>query len=193
MRAIFRTVIIFCARMVFQKMGIGERLKYVRGKRTQPEMAGQVNVTKETWGRYEREVNPIPSDILMEVCRQNGISPHWLLTGQGPVYQKELPYTSIPKVENNRVSETPLWGKTKIQKVDGQEFQITVYGDENSRSEQNPPPRKDQRLSDMYKTLTRVIGRLESDDMYKGWFIVEFQRRFPELKQMLEELDYKED
>jgi phage repressor protein C with HTH and peptisase S24 domain len=76
-------------------MSIGERLKMVRGKRKQETFAAQLRVTKNTYGRYEREINPIPSDILKEVCDQNGISPLWLLTGEGPMKRKDIPIHSI--------------------------------------------------------------------------------------------------
>ena len=61
---------------------IGRRLTSIRGKRTQPEMAEAIGVSKTTYGRLERGIREIGGDALSRLA-DLGWSPLWILTGLG--------------------------------------------------------------------------------------------------------------
>jgi len=63
-------------------VSIGARLATVRGSMTQGEMAAQLGVAKNTYGRFERGVREIGADCLSRLVAL-GWSADWLLSGQG--------------------------------------------------------------------------------------------------------------
>jgi transcriptional regulator with XRE-family HTH domain len=70
---------------------IGKRLRLIR-KKIAPggtwralEIAAWLGVGSETWREYERGKAAIPGDILLRLIVELGISPRWLLTGQGAI------------------------------------------------------------------------------------------------------------
>jgi len=61
---------------------VGERIRAVRGKRTQTEFAKILGVKKQNYiSRYERGRIPSP-DLLVRVASLGRISTDWLLTGR---------------------------------------------------------------------------------------------------------------
>jgi phage repressor protein C with HTH and peptisase S24 domain len=64
--------------------GIGKRLEEVRGSSTQDVMAGELGIGVNTWGRYEREERLPDAEFLLLLRKKRGISPDWVLTGEGP-------------------------------------------------------------------------------------------------------------
>ncbi len=70
---------------------IGKRLRLIR-KKIAPggtwralEIAAWLGVRSETWYKYELGKAAIPGDILLRLIVELGISPRWLLTGQGTI------------------------------------------------------------------------------------------------------------
>lgn len=64
-------------------MGVGDRLKLIRGTRSQEDAAAGIGVSMNSWGRYEREERPPDADFLLKLRQKQGINPDWLLTGEG--------------------------------------------------------------------------------------------------------------
>jgi transcriptional regulator with XRE-family HTH domain len=65
-------------------MGIGERIKIIRGALQQEEFAKKISVSKSTVGRFEREErSPDIEDLNTILSAYPDINPAWLLTGQG--------------------------------------------------------------------------------------------------------------
>ncbi|MBI3803127.1 MAG: helix-turn-helix transcriptional regulator [Nitrospirae bacterium] len=63
-------------------MEVGERIRSVRGKRTQTEFAEAIGVKKQNYiSRYERGRIPSP-DLLVRIARMGRVSTDWLLTGK---------------------------------------------------------------------------------------------------------------
>lgn len=60
-----------------------ESLILVRGKRSQDDMAELLGVHKNTYARWERGEREISADALVKLS-QEGWSPAWILTGEGP-------------------------------------------------------------------------------------------------------------
>jgi len=70
-------------------MTIGERIRHLRGERTQADFAGLTKIPKNTLGRYERgEIVP-GGEALALLCKSLGIDPNWLLFGEGPMRRGE--------------------------------------------------------------------------------------------------------
>lgn len=62
---------------------VGERIRAVRGKRTQTEFAKVIGVKKQNYiSRYERGRIPSP-DLLVQIAKTGRVSIDWLLTGKG--------------------------------------------------------------------------------------------------------------
>lgn len=61
---------------------VGERIRAVRGKRTQTEFAKALGVKKQNYiSRYERGRIPSP-DLLVRIAEMGRVSIDWLLTGK---------------------------------------------------------------------------------------------------------------
>jgi len=63
----------------------GERFRQIRraAKLTQEEFGQILGVSRQTINAYENDRQRPPLDMMEKVCREQGISPHWLLTGRG--------------------------------------------------------------------------------------------------------------
>jgi transcriptional regulator with XRE-family HTH domain len=62
---------------------VGERIRAVRGKRTQTEFAKTIGVKKQNYiSRYERGRIPSP-DLLLRIATTGRVSIDWILTGKG--------------------------------------------------------------------------------------------------------------
>lgn len=67
-------------------MGIGSRIKMVRGKSKQNDFAQLVGVHQNTVGRWEREQRiPDVDDLNKILAAFPNINPSWLLSGEGPM------------------------------------------------------------------------------------------------------------
>lgn len=61
---------------------VGERIRLVRGNRTQTEFAKALGVKKQNYiSRYERGRIPSP-DLLVRIAEMGRVSIDWLLTGK---------------------------------------------------------------------------------------------------------------
>lgn len=64
--------------------GLGERLRYARGKDTQAEFGAKLGVHANTLARYEKGERLQLAQLLEQICRQRpNLNPAWLLTGEG--------------------------------------------------------------------------------------------------------------
>lgn len=62
---------------------VGERIRAVRGNRTQEKFAKAIGVRKQNYiSRYERGRIPSP-ELLVRIAKMGGVSIDWLLTGKG--------------------------------------------------------------------------------------------------------------
>ncbi len=58
---------------------LGDRLRELRGKQSQREMAEAIGIKYQAWDRYEKgKVSP-GADILQQICRIHACSADWLL------------------------------------------------------------------------------------------------------------------
>ncbi|WP_165174490.1 helix-turn-helix transcriptional regulator [Desulfovibrio sp. ZJ369] len=69
---------------------VGKRIRFVRKKYfdTQEQAARELEIHQNSLSRYENGRVP-KSDFVKKLCDATGISPHWLLTGLGPMLLEE--------------------------------------------------------------------------------------------------------
>ena len=62
---------------------VGERIRSVRGDKTQTEFAKEIGVKKQNYiSRYERGRIPSP-DLLVRIAEMGKVTVDWILTGKG--------------------------------------------------------------------------------------------------------------
>ncbi|MFY9268533.1 MAG: helix-turn-helix transcriptional regulator [Candidatus Manganitrophaceae bacterium] len=70
---------------------VGERIRLVRGNRTQTEFAKALGVKKQNYiSRYERGRIPAP-DLLVRIAEMGKVSIDWLLTGKRAIGRAAVP------------------------------------------------------------------------------------------------------
>lgn len=74
-------------------MGIGKRIKIIRGTDSQREFSEKTGIHKNTLGKYERGDMVPGGEIITQLCVDYNINPQWLILGNGPMY----PPTNIAK------------------------------------------------------------------------------------------------
>lgn len=70
-------------------MSLGNRLKLVRGQRTQKEFSEALGISKNTYAHYERDERVPDATLVAFICREYSINPAWFLTGEGPMQRGE--------------------------------------------------------------------------------------------------------
>lgn len=82
-----------------------ERLRIARGRQSQAAFAAALGVHKNSIGSYESGKTKPDSEFLARVCGVCGVSPDWLLMGEGPYRREEKP-ASVELAES-RPAEGP--------------------------------------------------------------------------------------
>ncbi len=70
---------------------LAERLRIARGRQSQAAFAASLGVHKNSIGSYESGKTKPDSEFLARVCGVCGVSPDWLLLGEGPYRREESP------------------------------------------------------------------------------------------------------
>ncbi len=68
-------------------IGIGERIKYLRGDESLPTFAEKLGVHKNTLARYEKEKGLPDVAFVLKLCNivnDEDVTPSWLIEGDGP-------------------------------------------------------------------------------------------------------------
>ena len=70
---------------------IGERIKHLRGDTTRDVYAPKIGVSKNTLASYESGNSAPNHTVMTEILDLHPeISPAWLMTGEGPLYKKDI-------------------------------------------------------------------------------------------------------
>lgn len=73
------------------KASLSRRLREIRqelfGEHGGPELSRRLGLPARTWYNYETGVT-VPAEVLLGFIEQTGVAPMWLLTGEGPRYQR---------------------------------------------------------------------------------------------------------
>ena len=84
---------------------IAERIRQVRGDRSQMEFATELGVHKEMLGKYERGLS-VPGGEVLARMREHGVDINWLLTGQGSMRENHATQKSnLDGVQNITLDE----------------------------------------------------------------------------------------
>ena len=76
-------------------LGLGGRIRAVRGDLSQPEFADRLGTSAQTIGRYERDERSPDAAFVRALMDRFGIDPRWLVTGEGEMM---LPSASAPVI-----------------------------------------------------------------------------------------------
>ncbi len=66
-----------------------QRIRSLRGMKTQDDFAQELGIHKNTLGRWERGQAEPDVSTAQHICATFGVSPYWLLAGQGPMLEKD--------------------------------------------------------------------------------------------------------
>lgn len=95
-----------------RNIGIGNRIKYLRGDESLPSFAKKLGIHKNTLARYEKEENLPDVGFLLDLCEVVGdedVTPDWLINGEGP--SPMPPYSEAHEEHRERIR--PLITKLK--------------------------------------------------------------------------------
>ena len=67
-------------------LSLGERIKKIRGKKSQGQFAQELGFSKNSLGFYERDERTPNATAIATIVSVCGVSPYWLLMGEGPMY-----------------------------------------------------------------------------------------------------------
>jgi hypothetical protein len=67
---------------------VGEIRQELFGETGGPRMAELLHLPTRTWMNYEAGVT-MPAPVILRLISATGVSPQWLLTGQGPKYDRK--------------------------------------------------------------------------------------------------------
>lgn len=89
-------------------MAIDERIKLIRGSKSQDAFSQEVGVSKMTIGRWERgERTPDADDLNRILMAYPDINPAWLLTGEGEMKLEKWP-VKVSKEEKDSLGRTSI-------------------------------------------------------------------------------------
>jgi transcriptional regulator with XRE-family HTH domain len=97
--------------------GIGQRIRIVRGDKSQFVFAEELGIHRNTVVRYEDELSHPDSNIISQICKTYDISSSWLLFGTGLSFQGKIPIegTKIAIEGTATIFSSP---KTRPLKID---------------------------------------------------------------------------
>ena len=85
-------------------MGLGERIKEVRGSMSQKEFGDKFGVTANTLRGYENDSVSPGADFIVKICKEYSIDYSWLLVGEGQLDPKagssQQPWRGDKKTED---------------------------------------------------------------------------------------------
>lgn len=103
-------------------MSLGQRLIELRKEKklSQEEVAGKLNVTRQTVSKWETDQSTPDFDKILPLCELYGISTEELITGKKVVIQEE----KQEKTKEEIISDTP---EKKSKRVKGLVIGILIY------------------------------------------------------------------
>jgi len=104
-------------------LGIGSRLKTIRGKRRQADFADELSIALLTYQRYERGERKPPADILRKIAVLGKTTMEWLLTGEllGDTYKSSFEQMRSRKTGIREVDDATDGLYEEFNKSGGQE------------------------------------------------------------------------
>lgn len=161
---------------------IGERIRTVRGTKTQTEFAVCLGITQRAIVNYETGGRIPKGSILRKICEQYGIEEKWLLTGEGPMCQ---PRGAQPDFQSKMGDTSPILNAQSSQHADITENHKEKMGDVSPilrLTEQNAALQRDLLES------IRQNGDLRVEVERQRARIIELERQLVEPQKLVAEL-----
>lgn len=93
-------------------LSVGERLAELRGEAnlSQTEFADRVGTSKSAFATYEKGLRETPLSVVSAACKEFGISPHWMLFGEGAKRTTDASELAARayRLTRNFVNDTPV-------------------------------------------------------------------------------------
>lgn len=77
--------------------GLGNRIRQLRGNKSQQNYAKLLNISPRALFSYEVEDRIPGADLVVRICANSGASFKWLLTGEGPMFESDAKNTTASK------------------------------------------------------------------------------------------------
>ena len=160
---------------------IGERIRTVRGTKTQAEFAVCLGVTQRAIVNYETGGRIPKGSILRKICEQYRIEEKWLLTGEGPMCQPE---GAQPDFQSKMGDTSPILDSQNLQHADFVDSNKEKMGDVSPilrLTEQNAALQRDLLETVRQNGDLRVeVERLRMDVERRATRIAELERQLAE-------------
>ncbi len=109
----------------------GERLRLIRGDRSQKDFAELLGIGRTTLIRYEAGARPIDVELLVKLNLLFGTQPLWLLTGAG-ASEEGVRLTSREAMLLNNYRKSPEEAKVALERTSAAFAQPTDAGKASS-------------------------------------------------------------
>ncbi|HTP12657.1 MAG TPA: helix-turn-helix transcriptional regulator [Bacteroidota bacterium] len=103
------------------KHTIADRIHEARMRKEydQAKLAAKIDVATRTLQRWEKGDQVPDSNYLMRIAKATGVSPHWLLTGNGSMYLQSYPDQNIISLPTQRYKKVKLISLPLLSSVPG--------------------------------------------------------------------------
>jgi repressor LexA len=103
------------------KQSIAQRIRQARTKKEldQAKLAAKLDVATRTVQRWEKGEQVPDSNYLMRIAKVTGVTPHWLLTGEGDLYAKSTAESKVIPLPTGRYKRVGLVSLPLLSSVPG--------------------------------------------------------------------------
>lgn len=144
------------------------RLKQLRGDIPQAKFASDLGVAQTTFGRWERGEGVPDLEFAQTLCSKLGVSPQWLLTGDGPVYDPKRTTIEPARAEILRAGE-PI-KQVIVNSDDGDERCVASEDDLQWMAPEAAPSMGYALVPKVMARLAAGTGSLETEGKVIGYY-----------------------
>ncbi len=103
------------------KHSIAQRIRQARTQKEmdQVKLAARLDVATRTVQRWEKGEQVPDSNYLMRIAKVTGVTPHWLLTGDGNMYTRSQPESKVFPLPTGRYKRVDLVSLPLLSSVPG--------------------------------------------------------------------------
>ena len=103
------------------KSSMGQRIRDSRQQKAydQARLAAKLDVATRTLQRWEKGEQVPDSNYLMRIAKATGVSPHWLLTGDGDMFTQQSPQSNVIPLPTGRYKKVDLISLPLLSSVPG--------------------------------------------------------------------------
>ncbi len=108
-------------------MGIGKRIKWLRGALTRHDFGSRIGVGKTSIQNYETGDRTPKGDVLQALQKEFSVSIDWLLTGRGEPYVREADAGGFEDGGVEGLDGEGLNGPTGEYEIEGRKFRVSDF------------------------------------------------------------------